>query len=285
MRTYTNSLVFENIFDTAPTIDVDLIDLYTSITTPRVQIIELNCGTTSGKLRDVTYRIVGETELSTNLPLSRSRIDQLLSSGIYKVATAHTATCTSTGGICQRCYQSDFPKNPIPAVGSYTLIPPEAPIKVDIMRGTLGTSYFQLSDSPSLYKRIDVYIDGLLQMGGYTVGNDSITLSTPLTLTTSVVVKYIDDYYLVFLKYLASSYSGSLIGIKEIPDNALLPIKTSLLSSLISKNKLELIRNKLKGIPSIPQNFKDYLDTNNIPDTLEESLLMISLYNVFSNAA
>lgn len=283
MRNYTNTLVFENIFDTPPTGDVDLRDLYQGLIFPTVKVVEENCGTTSGKLEDNTYRIVGETELATGIPLSKPRIDQLLASGVYKVAIAKISSCISVGGICKRCYVADFPGESVPTVGTTKVIPPEEDMGIDILRGVAGDTSFQLTRDTTLFKKIKVYVDGVLQTSGYSVSGRTLTFSTPIALTTNVVIKYIDNYYLIFLKYLAKSYSGSIMGIRALVDRSVMPIKTPLLTSLISQSKLELIRNKMKEIPTIPQDYRDYLGSENIPDPVEEALLILALYAVYGS--
>lgn len=285
MRTYINTLLFENILDFPPVGDANVLELYNSVVTPMVSIVEANCGTTSGELEDISYSIVGETELATNTPLTRNRIVQLVSQGIYKINLANTASCISTGGICQRCHTASYPTESVPAVGSKVRLYPEHILRVDVSDSTPGQKYFTLLIDPSYSKKILVYVGGVLLTSGYTISGTSLTLASPPLDVTDVVVKYVSDYNPVFMKYLASTYSGSLVGIKPLVGKLGLPIKSKLLTSIIDVNTLEMVRDKIKNMQSVPQDYRDYIgsvDKNTVHNPLEDAILLLVLYNMYN---
>jgi hypothetical protein len=284
MRTFTNTLLFENILDTTPTGDGNVSDLYTTITSPTVQVVEANCGTTCGELDDVTYARVGEMELATSLYLTKDRIDQLLGQGIYSVALANTSTCVSKGGVCQRCYSASYPANTIPAVGSNVAIPSEVALRVDVLEATPGQSTFALTLDPSTSKRVYVYVGNSLLANnvGYSITGTTLTLATPIPVVTNVVVKYVSNYYGMHMNYLANTYSGSLIGVKPTISKVLLPIRSLFLTSLIDANKLQSVRDVVSSLSAIDQAYIDYINKGTIRNTLEEALLLMALYNIYS---
>src|ERR1700739_3444628 len=138
LRSYAGLLVLEDIFDYIPTTDPDIVNLANSVFSPNLKIIEVDCGTTLGLYQTVTYAIEGKTELSTDEPLSKDRIDQLLFNGIYQVALRSTSTCISNGGVCSKCYSASFPRAAIPAVNDRVTVYPEYTILTDVLAGGAG---------------------------------------------------------------------------------------------------------------------------------------------------
>ena len=84
------------------------------------------------------------------------------------------------------------------------------------------------------------------------------------------------------MNYLANTYSGSLIGVKPTISKVLLPIRSLFLTSLIDANKLQSVRDVVSSLSAIDQAYIDYINKGTIRNTLEEALLLMALYNIYS---
>lgn len=280
MRSYLTSLIFEKLLDNVPDTDKDVYNLAQLIITPRVKIVENNCGTTVGEIENISYRMEGEIELATNSPFTKTRLNYLLSQGIYEAASVHVNTCTSVGGICARCFSSEFQEEDYPQVGGYVNIPSEKILHIEVLDCSFGQYSYQLEMDVSLFKRIRVYHNGILKdHTTYSASGQSLTLSFPVEDEEHLVVKYLDNTTTPLMGYLSNTYSGSLLGMKYIPE--LLPsVRISLLKELIPSGRLELITERIKTL-QIPTDQSEYLDK--IIDPLEKLLYVVSLYIIYIN--
>lgn len=265
-----------------PTSEPNLTNLATTVFTPNIPIVENDCGTTLGKFETVNYEAEGYVELATGLILSKARINQILSQGIYEVATRHLSTCISSGGVCKTCYVATYPDQPIPSVGDRVVILPEYVLAAEVLTITTGVTSYPLNGQPDTYSKTFVYSEGLrLQTpANYSISNSVLTLTVPPTHDTSMVVHYVDQDLTPFLVWLAETYSGSVFGMKALPRQNL-PIRSLLLSSLITENRLQLVSEAIKNYPNVPSSQLEYLDS--IEDPLEKSLYILALYSIYSN--
>jgi hypothetical protein len=282
LRSYEGLLVLEDIFDYIPTTDPDIVNLANSVFSPNLKIIENDCGTTLGLYQTVTYAIEGKTELSTDEPLSKDRIDQLLFNGTYQVALRSTSTCISSGGICAKCYSATFPRASVPVVNSRVTIYPEYTIDTDVLAGVAGQSQFTLSLNSNQYTFLYVYHEGLLLVQGsdFTLVGTTLTLTVPLPADGNVVARYTSYNRAPFLIYLAEQYSGSILGMNPLP-RELLPIRSLLLISLLNDNILEIVAENTIANTSIPNELSGYI--SNISDPLEKALYILALQALFAN--
>ena len=83
-----------------------------------------------------------------------------------------------------------------------------------------------------------------------------------------------------FLAYLANSYSGSLIGMLPLPAEDL-PIRSTLLETLITDSILRKMELALSTFTNIPELNMEYLPQ--ISDKLEKALYIIALYCLFGH--
>lgn len=281
MRTYSSLLVFEDIFDYVPNQNKDLVSLASMVFTPNVPIVATDCGTTLGLFQTVNYELEGAVELATGAVISRDRIDQLLFTGTYEVATRSLSTCIAKGGVCQACYHATHQPEAIPAIGTRVTIQPLYTSSTDVIKASAGDTSWPLSVADNSYQFTCIYVDGVMKdPSTYSISNAVLTFNTPLATDDNVVVHYASYNKAPFLVFLAETYSGSMLGMKPLPSQ-LLPIRSLLLGSLIPQNKLELIVEYTKEVDLIPQDYRDYIDTIN--DTFEKTLYVIAINCIFAN--
>lgn len=83
-----------------------------------------------------------------------------------------------------------------------------------------------------------------------------------------------------FFRYLAASYSGSLIGIRPLP-TAKLPVRKSLLDLAITDAHIDAAFRRLRNYKAIPDNMLEFCKSTE--DKLEKALFIIALYSIFSS--
>jgi hypothetical protein len=282
MRSYSSLLVFEDIFDFVPNQNADVTSLASMIFTPNVPIVTNDCQTTLGLFQTVNYELEGAIELATGLVISRDRIDDLLFHGIYEIATRTLSTCIAPDGVCQACYAASNPRiTSIPAIGSRVTIQPEYISSTDVIKASAGDTTWPLTIADGTYQFTYVYVDGVLQnMSAYSISNSILTFNTPLAADNNVVVHYSSYNKAPYLVFLATTYSGSMLGMKPLPSQ-LLPIRSLLLGSLVPQNKLELIVEYTKEVTQIPEDYRTYIDSIN--DTFEKALYTIAINCIYAN--
>jgi hypothetical protein len=305
MRTYAGLLLFEDIFDFVPTGEPEITNLANGIFSPNVLIVDADCHTSLGTFETVNFELEGLVETSTGLIISEDRIVQLLSQGIYGVYTRNVNSCISKGGVCAKCYNATHQDQPYPDVLDRVTIPPQYTASVDNLSGVFPDIPFPLTTDPSTYTSVLVYIDGIPLIPGvdFDIANNAITLHSPVTggywngivtylrdvpynydfvpgQSYSITIRYMVNDTSPFLVWLSNTYSGSVLGIKPLMSEPL-PLSSLFLTSLLTENRLQLVNNFIKTIPSIPTEYTDYIDQ--IPDALEAGLYMLVLYCIYSN--
>jgi hypothetical protein len=284
MRSYIGLLVFENIFNYVPEGIPDLTNLANTIFTPNVLVVENNCGTTLGRFEVINFESQGIVELATGDFLTPERIGQLLSSGTYEIATRHTSSCISKGGVCAKCYNSTFPSEPMPKVLDRVTFKPEFLINSEVITVEAGSTSYNIVTNAELFSKVYVWVDGVLQTLGvdYTIEGAVITPTIPIAEKIDIVVRCVEFDTRPYLSWLANTYSGSILGMKST-SNPRLPVRTLLLSSMLSQNRLQLVSELVKDIPSMPSDYAEYADS--IKDTLEKGLYLLALYCIYSNVS
>lgn len=280
-RSYSGLIVLEALYDCLPTSNSDLLSFADTIFTPHVAVVESDCMTTLGEINPVNYDSEGKVELATGNIISRSRIEQLLSYGIYEVAVRSLSTCISKDGVCQACYSASRQYETIPNIGSSVQIFPEYTTGVDVITVVAGDSSFTLTTTPDLYDRIYVYYEGaLIPPANYLISDTLLNMNSPLVDSGQLTVRYTTIIRAPFLSWLASTYSGSILGIKQLP-SPMLPVKKRLLASLVPQSVLEYLTTGLSSLKGIPPEALGYLPK--VRDPLEKALLVIALYGVYLN--
>lgn len=282
MRTYAGLLLLQDLFNYIPPGLLEITNLANFVFSPNLVISEVDCGTTLGTFETVNYNAQGYTELSTGLIISRERITYLLSNGIYEVATRHTNSCIAPGGICATCYKATFPDKPIPNVNDRVIIPPEYLVASELIPLEVGVSAYVLRTDPATYTKYYVFNDNVFLTPGidYNISGGMLTLINPAVNTNTVIIHYMINDPSQFLFWLANTYSGSLLGMSPLASSPL-PIRSLLLSSLLTENRMQLAQNAILTMAQIPPNYSKYVAS--IADPLEQALYIISLYIIYSN--
>ena len=284
MRTYSALLLFENLFDTIPTDNPDMVNLSRDLLEPNVQVVENDCGTTLGRFETVNFELEGTTELATGLPLSRSRIEYLLSQGIYELATRHTGNCISKGGICVKCYKGTYPREKVPKINDRVSIQPLYLVNSEILAIKQGGSEYAIETDSAMFDTSYLYHEGVLLIEGetkdYTLKNSILTLNVVPTNDYTMVLKTLRRNTFPFIVWLANTYSGSIFGMDPLPAQAL-PLRTLFMSSLLDENRLQLVSEYVSQLDAVPEGYADFAAT--IKDPLERGLYLLALYCVYSN--
>lgn len=280
MRSYSALLVFENVFDSVNPLDEALAELCDHVFYPKVTIVEDYCSTLLGEELDVNYEVEGYIELSTGERITRARIEQLLSQGQYKIRVRSLSTCTSEGGVCAKCYHSSRQDEPYPAVGEIRTV---APLFVKSTEVTVvgQNGVITLTLSEDTFDKVIVYCnDNRYSTGDYKLsGNTLELLDSSIAAGSVAVVRYISETKVPFMLWLAGTYSGSLLGVRQLP-GPLLPIRSLLLTSQIPEHTLDSLVELLdSGNSAVPGNMIEYART--VPDLLEKSLFSIALRVIY----
>jgi hypothetical protein len=282
MRTYSALLLFENLFDFIPTDNVDMVNLARSIIEPNLLIVESDCGTTLGKFENINFEVEGLVELATDLRLDRLRIENLLSQGIYELATRHTSTCISKNGVCVKCYAATYPDEPVPEINDRVNISPEYLVNAELISAKLGIVTYPIQTLSTTYDKVYVYSEGVKLISGtdYSISNDVLTLSVGPAYDKNIVIRCIKNDTFPFIVWLANTFSGAIFGMDPLPSQPL-PVRSLLLSSLLTENRLQLISEYISDLKTIPESYITFIDT--IRDPLEKALYMLALYCLYSN--
>jgi hypothetical protein len=279
MRSYSSLLVFEDIFNFVPTSNADVASLASMLFTPNVPVVMTDCGTTLGQFQTVNYELEGAIELATGQVISKDRIDQLLFTGTYSIATRTLNTCIAPGGVCQACYHASNQTKPVPAIGSRVTIQPEYIFNTDVIKASAGDTTWPLTQADNTYQFTYIYIDGVIQdPSTYTILNAVLTFNSALTTDENIVVHYTSYNRAPYLVYLAETYSGSMLGMKPLPSQ-MLPIRSLLIESLIPDSKLQLVVEYTEEVSKIPDDYRNYLGTIN--DPFEQALFAIAINCIF----
>lgn len=281
-RSYSGTLIFENIFDAIPNSNILLKNLADSVFNPKPTVVEDDCGTLLGENATLNFDLEGLISVVTNTPISRASIESDLSQGIYTKRIRNLSSCISKDGICQRCFSSSRPSDPLPSLGSSVVIPSEFQIQSEILYISTGGSSSALAYSQDTYDSLKVFHNGLLvSPSTYTVTGSVLSLNSVVSSDTFFAVKYYVISRAPFFYWLAKTYGGSLFGLKPLPLRAL-TLKPSLFSSLIYQGDVELLVSSINRIETIPEDIKLYLQGP--ISIMEKTLLAIAVDSVFSNA-
>lgn len=280
-RTYSGTLILENVFDAIPSSNTALTTIANHIFSPTVPIVEADCTTLLGSVVTLTFESEGLVRIDSSTPINRTYITNTLASGVYEVHVRSTASCISHGGLCRACYMASRPYASSPTIGTSIKLNPEFPLQAESVTVLAGSSIGNLSHAPAEYDYIYVYNNGVLvSPSTYTVNNKLLTLTTPVVSQTIFVVKYTVLSRAPFFYWLAGQYAGSLLGTKALPAQPL-SLKPSLFSSLLPSHDVDYVVTKVLNSDLTPFDIKGYLP--NAASLLEKTLLAIAVDSVFSN--
>lgn len=282
MRSFAGTLLLSNIFDFIPSRETEIYNLSIAVFNPNVLIVENDCNTTLGKFETVNYEAEGLTELATESTLSYNRITQLLSMGVYSVATRHTSTCISKDGVCKKCYEATFPNSAKVNPNDRANVNPEYLVNAEIVEYDPTVSTYNTVTDPTSYIISYVFYQGSLLKSGvdYTLVNGVLTVLNTLALAGNIVIRFMKLDKSAFVGWLAATYSGSLLGMKEV-SHELLPLRPLFLASTLLENRLQLVSELVKTSKNIPTDYSQYADQ--IRDPLEKALYLLAVFSIYYN--
>lgn len=280
MRTYSNFLLFEDILSNLPEGSSLITSAAESIINPSVRVVEEDCGTLLGSVVDLDFEKEGLIEVATGMPLSRTRIYQLLESGIYKVAIRSLHSCNSKEGVCRKCLQGQYlDKVPAP-VGSQIKIHSLLNYQSDLVMGNGHSPFFTLTESDLDYDKANVIKDGAVITSGFSIIGNRIYFDSVPTNLDVYVVRFYKETSDPLLGYIAKTYSGDLLGLKPLPTLSTL-LKESMYQDIIPESLINMLQIELSPYKTIPSTFMEYIDK--IHDKLEKALFIMYVYAIFSN--
>lgn len=107
----------------------------------------------------------------------------------------------------------------------------------------------------------------------------SPSVSTPASAYLGRVVTLPGDP-VAFQRYIANTYSGSLVGVAPVPSGDL-PVRSGLWSAVLKHSDMDRMCDKLEKL-GISQDELDY--TRSVKDLLERALIIIAYYGVYGSA-
>lgn len=280
-RDFSNTLLFEAALDSIQTTNPILFSVSQALFNPSVDIIEEDCGTLLGNEVPSTFRSVGYTEVSTGLQVGPTRLSTLLSSGIPTGQVRTSYTCISPGGVCRVCAASSFPRAVIPPVGNRFKISPEVILDINQVTVVTNQLFVPLAYDASMYDTLYVFESGeLVSELEYYISGKTLVLTNPAPADTVLTLRYLVFSNSQFYHWLCGTYSGSLLGVRQL-QKTLLPIKKQILQSKIPTEDLESLIRDLKESSIGAEDSVQYIDS--IKDPVEKAIFTILLASIFLN--
>lgn len=280
-RDFSNTLLFESALDSIQITNPILFSVSQALFNPRVEVVEEDCETLLGYELPASFRSEGYLEVDTGLRVNQTRLSTLITSGIPVVQIRTSHTCTAPGGICRVCASSSFPRTTIPAVGSMFKILPEVVLDTSQIVVALGQTNIDLAYDESLYDIVYVFENGnLIAESEYTISGKVLTLTTPSLSDTIIIVRYIVNSNSQFYHWICGTYSGSLLGVKQL-QKTLLPIRKQILEARIPTEDLSTLTTDLKNSAVGEEDSVQYIES--IRDPVEKAIYIVLLSSIFLN--
>lgn len=283
MRNFTNTLLFESALDSITTFNPLLYNTAYSLLNPRVTIVEEDCETLLGTSADLSTKTRGLIELDTGVAITQARLGVISAAGATEVRVRSSYTCISKGGICKACLLGSRPRLTPPSVGEVIQLMPELLVSsIDIIVA-IGSSTSTLPYDTIEYDIVYVYNDGsLLPTSSYSISGTTLTLVSPVSTSTTLLCKFFVVSNVAYYYWLTKTYSGSLLGIKRLIEPPL-PVKSSIMSSLVNSSDIEAIRLQLVSNQDVSEeDFIQYIPS--IKDPLEKAIFVLTLGAIFLNS-
>jgi hypothetical protein len=291
MRSITSTILFEEALDLIPIGSTSIYNSVTRILQPVITIDPnvADCGTKLGEKQSLNLDLIGRIELATGLTINRARLNAASSSGLRFIFLRSMSTCISPDGICKTCWQATRQYDVV-SLGSKHQVTPEFIVQTETFEALVSQTVWNISYAPSQYDVLYLYSSaGLIPTSSYTVSGTTITFGSTLpadpgagagSAVATLTVRYGVRTYVPFVHWLASTYSGSLLGISALP-NQYLPIRKELHESLIPNGEVESLEAKVLGSPLTPPSVSTWLPA--VQGTLEKAVfasLLNALYLV-----
>jgi hypothetical protein len=291
-RSLLNFLIFEDLFDNLDINNFEVVELARQLFVPSIKIVSENCGTKLGKILTVSPYINGNVRLDFNgvldsnrmVPesyrISRIDIDTWLSQSIYKTKVRDLHYCASVGGVCATCYSSTF-NIPAPSVGSVVPVRNQYVIHDDHYVTSAKVADYKLTVEEGTYDSLQVYLDNHIVLPSeYSLSNNIITfLEAPLQ-GQYLRVDSIINSNKPFMAYLASTYSGSLLGLEAVAQQPItLPL--GIVDRGITDSCITLLQDQIERLGTIDQSIIDYYTS--LSNKVEKSLYLLTLASIYND--
>lgn len=277
-RSFENTLLFETALDSIPSSNIILTSVSDRVFSPVLNIVEEECSTELGTDTPISFRAEGLIELETGLPLTDARLTTIILSNKITVATRHTSSCVSVGGVCRECFMSTYPSVVIPVTDRVKVVP-EVLLDAGKYYVLVGQTIVPLKHSEEIFDRLDVFLNGvLISASSYTISGSTLTFGVPSASNIIIVVKYIVRSNSVYYHWLSRTYAASLLGIKPLL-TPMLPIRKSLFKDQIPEEDLEDLIRSLKTSEIKEEDSVVYIDS--IEDKVEKAIYVILLSSIF----
>ncbi len=283
IRSYANDILFETVFDSLPDNNTTLSRLADQIFSPRLTLTESDCGTTLGKVIPLTYEAVGYVELTTGNALSLTRIRELLDQDLYTVSVRSTSSCIAKEGLCQACYHASRQYAPNSYLGESIVLQPEFVVGADAIPVEPEAVSVNLSTSSEYYETLYLYYeDSLLNPNLYSISGTVLTFNEPLPglEEDQVTARFTTTTRSPFMSWLATTYSGAMLGLKGLPFQSL-PLKRSKYASLVPGSVVESLAESAYSLKEIPDEVLSMIGL--VRDPFEKALYVMALLGIYSN--
>lgn len=278
-RDFSNTLLFESALDSIQTSNSLLYSIAQTLFKPTLTLVEEDCGTLLGQNFPISYRAEGNVEVETGLRINSARLTTLITAGDTTVPVRSIDTCISEGGVCRQCAASSRPRLTIPAVGSLFQVIPELIVDTSQFPIAMGQTVITLPYSTDQFDVLYIFEDGdLIDESEYSVSGSTVTLNTPSPSDTIFVLKYLVYSNAQYYHWISGTYSGSLLGVKQLA-KTLLPVNKNVLATVIPEEDVSVLMTNLKNSLAGEEDSVQYLIT--IKDLVEKAIFAVLLGSIF----
>ncbi len=275
MRSFTGTLLFEECLDTIPPGSITSASV-AYLLNPIINIVEENCDTNLGTYYPLSADLIGKIDRTTGNALTQASLTTYSNASVKEVPIRETYSCASRGGVCKKCYQASYPKNPTPTIGVGVKIPSRFFLRIEhTFLDAAKTCTLTLPVSS--YDTLFVYRNDVLLSSGYTATDTSLTIPSG-SAGDRITVKYEVFSNTPFMQELSSTFAGALLGMRGIPARPI-PLRKSLYSSLSSQDELESLISRVVASKIAPDHLKTYLKS--CKNEFEKTILACAAAAIF----
>lgn len=268
MKSFANFILMENLLYNVPNTTLSIKTLADTLFNPKVRIVERSCNTKLGTSFDPIF--LSEEQIpdrngnritpfnfampviplgSTDVPqvFTQTEINQAVATKVRKVYVYHPSSCVSKGGICSVC-----------AYSSYLFS------TAKVLKGYPVTTTYEYFDTPSAtFEDIAPKIGSIFQIQA-SYGRSK---------------EFLSPSQKALFAYIAQTYSGSLLGIRNF-NSPILPISTQLYRQILNQNIVAKALSDLTRMKGVPSDILEYI--NRLEDVFEQSLMIVVTYVMYA---
>lgn len=264
MKSYANFILMENLLYNVPRTVPAIATISDILINPRVKIVQRSCDTSLGTQLDAIFLntpqppdtnghiltprnyslkiegVLGPTQVPSFF--TQAELSVAIANGNRLQRSYHPFSCTAKGGICQICAYSAY--------------------VYSTAKLTAGGTTYEYFEAPA----------------PFSVAAPAVGSSIQLNAGYGRVKGFLSPSQKALFSYLANTYSGSLLGVRNF-SNFPLPVNTTLYELLLNKNLLAQAENELAKNSSIPKDVIAYIE--NIQETVEKALMIVVTYTMY----